>query len=86
MNSETLQLLTLDQAIQDFVTIAKKIDLPFDTNHASNADKAPWIFVGGSYSGSLAAWIESTAPGTFWAYHASSAPVEAIKDYVGLLS
>lgn len=41
---------------------------------------------GGSYSGALAAWTESTAPGTFWAYHASSAPVEAIYDYVSALN
>lgn len=39
--------------------------------------------VGGSYSGALTAWTESVAPGTFWAYHATSAPVEAIYDYVG---
>jgi hypothetical protein len=38
-------------------------------------------FSGGSYSGVLAAWTKSTAPGVFWAYHASSAPVEAIVDY-----
>lgn len=42
----------------------------------------PWVFSGGSYSGALAAWVESTSPGTFWAYHASSAPVQAIYDYV----
>lgn len=73
--------MTLPQAIADFVNIAETIDLPFDTNHSSNAANAPWIFSGGSYSGALAAWTESTSPGTFWAYHASSAPVEAIYDY-----
>lgn len=40
--------------------------------------------VGGSYSGALTAWTESVAPGTFWAYHATSAPVEAIYDFVGV--
>jgi len=82
LNAETLQYLTLNNAIADFVNIAKTIDLPFDTNHSSNADKAPWVLSGGSYSGAIAAWTESTSPGTFWAYHASSAPVEAIYDYV----
>ncbi|KAH8817396.1 peptidase S28 [Xylogone sp. PMI_703] len=81
LTTENLQLLTLKQAIADFVNVAKTIDLPFDTDHSSNADKAPWVFSGGSYSGALAAWTESTSPGTFWAYHASSAPVEAISDY-----
>lgn len=37
--------------------------------------------MGGSYAGSLSAWTESVSPGTFWAYHSSSAPVEAIDDY-----
>ncbi|KAF4637979.1 hypothetical protein G7Y89_g115 [Cudoniella acicularis] len=81
LTAETLQYLTLDQAIADFVYFAKAAALPFDKNHASNADKAPWVFSGGSYSGALAAWTESTSPDTFWAYHASSAPVEAIYDY-----
>jgi len=81
LTTENLQLLTLHQAIQDFVYFAKTVDLPFDTNHSSNADKAPWVFTGGSYSGALTAWTESMAPGTFWAYHASSAPVQAIDDY-----
>ena len=81
LTTENLQLLTLHQAIADFVNIAKTLDMPFDTNHSSNAENAPWIFSGGSYSGALAAWTESTSPGTFWAYHASSAPVEAISDY-----
>jgi len=29
----------------------------------------------------FAAWTEATAPGTFWAYHASSSPVELIRNY-----
>lgn len=60
---------------------AKTVSLPFDTTGRTNAPKAPWVLVGGSYSGSLAAWTEITAPGTFWAYHASSAPVQAIENY-----
>ena len=83
LNAETLQLLTLEQSIADLVHFAKVAPLPFDSKK-SNADKAPWVFSGGSYSGALAAWIESTSPGTFWAYHASSAPVQAIDDYVSM--
>ncbi|KAB8296041.1 hypothetical protein EYC80_008849 [Monilinia laxa] len=81
LTTTNLQLLTLKQAIADFVYFAKTVDLPFDTNHSSNAATAPWIFSGGSYSGALSAWTESTSPGTFWAYHSSSAPVQAIDDY-----
>lgn len=39
--------------------------------------------MGGSYSGALSAWTESVDPGTYWAYHSSSAPVQAISDYWG---
>ena len=85
LDAETMQLLTLHQSILDFVNIAKTIKLPFDPTGSSNAGVAPWVFTGGSYSGALAAWIYSLAKGTFWAYHASSAPVEAIEDYVSPL-
>ncbi|KAF7935655.1 hypothetical protein BELL_0103g00180 [Botrytis elliptica] len=81
LTTTNLQLLTLKQAIADFVHFAKTVDLPFDSNHSSNAASAPWINSGGSYSGALSAWTESTSPGTFWAYHASSAPVQAIDNY-----
>lgn len=37
--------------------------------------------IGGSYPGALAAWTSVIAPGTFAAYHASSAVVEAIEDF-----
>ena len=51
------------------------------SNHISTLPIQPWIQVGGSYSGALAAWNEKLSPGTYWAYHASSAPVEAVYDY-----
>ena len=82
LSVKNLQYLTLKNSIADLVNFAKTVDLPFDTNHSSNAPQAPWVFSGGSYSGALSAWTESTSPGTFWAYHASSAPVQAIFDYV----
>ncbi|KAL2059832.1 hypothetical protein VTL71DRAFT_9987 [Oculimacula yallundae] len=81
LDAETLQFLTLKQAIGDFTHFAKTVALPFDTAHSSNSDNAPWVWSGGSYSGALGAWIESTAPGTYWAYHASSAPVQTLYDY-----
>ncbi|KAF7159052.1 hypothetical protein CNMCM5623_004285 [Aspergillus felis] len=81
LTTETLQYLTLEQSIADLVHFAKTVNLPFDTDRSSNADNAPWVLTGGSYSGALTAWTESIAPGTFWAYHASSAPVEAVYDF-----
>ncbi|KAG5982541.1 hypothetical protein E4U43_006429, partial [Claviceps pusilla] len=76
LTTETLQYLTLDQAIQDLVYFAKNVRLPFDPQGSSKPDKAPWILTGGSYPGALAAWTHDLAPGTFWAYHATSAPVQ----------
>lgn len=81
LSTDNMKYLTLRNAIADMNYFAKHVKLPFDTSGKSNADKAPWIFVGGSYTGALAAWISSIAPGTFWAYHASSAPAEAVYDY-----
>ncbi|KAI9166362.1 putative extracellular serine carboxypeptidase [Paramyrothecium foliicola] len=81
LSTKALQYHTLDQAVADFVLLARKINLPFDKSGKTNAPKAPWVWVGGSYSGALAAWIEKLSPGTFWAYHGSSGPLEAIYDY-----
>jgi hypothetical protein len=39
--------------------------------------------MGGSYSGALAAWTASLQPNVYWAYWASSAPVQSIVDYYG---
>ncbi|MCJ1472519.1 hypothetical protein MMC13_001167 [Lambiella insularis] len=81
LTTENLQYLTLKNSIADLTHFANTAHLPFDKNQSSQASKAPWVLSGGSYSGALSAWTESTAPGTMWAYHASSAPVEAVYNY-----
>ncbi|OAA34976.1 Peptidase S28 [Metarhizium rileyi] len=81
LTTETLQFLTLDQSIQDLVYFAKNVQLPFDKAGSSKPDKAPWVLSGCSYPGALTAWTHHLAPGTFWAYHCSSAVVEAVGDY-----
>jgi hypothetical protein len=61
---------------------AKTVRLDFDdSNGGANADKSPWVLIGGSYPGALSAWTQQIDPGVFWAYHASSAVVEAIYDF-----
>lgn len=80
-STKNLQFLNLDQSVADFIHFARNVKLPFATSGLSNPPDAPWIWSGGSYSGALGAWIESLAPGTFWATHASSGPVEAVYDY-----
>ncbi|GJN73935.1 hypothetical protein Purlil1_7177 [Purpureocillium lilacinum] len=78
LTAETLQYLTLDQSVADLIYFAKNVQLPFDKDGGSRPDKAPWVLSGCSYPGALAAWTNVLAPGTFWAYHASSAVVEDI--------
>ncbi|KAK3670459.1 hypothetical protein LTR78_009700 [Recurvomyces mirabilis] len=80
LTTANMTYLTLDQAVHDFTYFANNVKLPF-AKPGSNAKEVPWVWIGGSYSGALAAWIESVDPGTIWAYLASSAPVEAISDY-----
>ncbi|KAG6178013.1 hypothetical protein E4U36_006790 [Claviceps purpurea] len=81
LTTTNLQHLTLDNAIQDIVYFANNVVLPFDKKRTSSPDKAPWVLTGCSYAGALSAWVQRLAPGTFWAYHCSSAVVEAISDF-----
>ena len=83
LSTENMKYLTLENSIYDLTNFAQNVKLPFDKHGSSSAKSAPWVIMGGSYSGALSAWTESVAPGTFWAYHASSAPVQAISDYWG---
>ena len=82
LTTENMQYLTLENAIADLNHFALTAKLPFDPSGASNAAKAPWVLVGGSYSGALTAWTEAvTKPSVMWAYYASSAVVETIGNY-----
>lgn len=79
LTTENLQHLTLRNALGDMVHFATHVELPFEK--ASNAKDVPWIAIGGSYSGALVARLANMMPGTFWAYYASSAPVQSISNY-----
>ncbi|KAL9085243.1 MAG: hypothetical protein Q9165_007677 [Trypethelium subeluteriae] len=85
LTTANMTYLTLPNAIADLTYFAQNATPPFTNDGAikSNAADVPWVLMGGSYSGNLAAWTQSVAPGTFWAYHASSAPVQAVSDYYG---
>ncbi|KFG79118.1 putative serine peptidase [Metarhizium anisopliae] len=79
--AQTLQHLNLDNSIQDLIYFANNVHLPFDSHGDSKPDKAPWVLTGCSYPGALTAWTNVLAPGTFWAYHASSAVVQAVSTF-----
>ncbi|KAG7443164.1 uncharacterized protein BT62DRAFT_935498 [Guyanagaster necrorhizus] len=78
---DSLRLHTLQQAIDDLVYFAENVDLPMPNGGALGPDKAPWILIGGSYSGALTSWTIVNQPGVFWAGYSSSGVVEAILDY-----
>ncbi|KAG2127725.1 serine carboxypeptidase S28-domain-containing protein [Suillus bovinus] len=83
LTSQSLALLTIQQAIDDLEYFVNTVDLPMPGGDAVKPGQAPWILIGGSYSGALTAWTMVNKPGLFWAAYASSAVVEAITDYYG---
>ncbi|TEA14277.1 putative extracellular serine carboxypeptidase [Colletotrichum sidae] len=81
LTAETLQYHTVPQAIYDNKYFAEAASLPFAKKGGANADDSPWVLIGGSYPGALAAWQSVITPGVFAAHHASSAVVQAIEDF-----
>ncbi|KAG2039995.1 serine carboxypeptidase S28-domain-containing protein [Suillus americanus] len=81
LTSQSLSLLTIQQAIDDLVYFATTANLPMPGGDAVKPGQAPWILIGGSYSGALVSYTMVNKPGIFWAGYASSATVETITDY-----
>ena len=57
MSTENLQYLTSEQALADFANFIQTY-----TTQNPELAKVPWIAFGGSYSGSLAAWLKLKYP------------------------
>ncbi|KZT71725.1 hypothetical protein DAEQUDRAFT_95102 [Daedalea quercina L-15889] len=85
LSVESLQYHTIQQAIDDLVYFAYNVKLPMPGRDHVTPNEAPWILVGGSYSGALTAFTEVNKPDVFYAAWASSAVVESIVDYWGYL-
>ncbi|KAI0040526.1 peptidase S28 [Auriscalpium vulgare] len=81
LSVESLRLHTIQQAIDDLEYFANNVKLPFPGGDQVGPDKAPWVLVGGSYSGALTAFTNVNKPGLFAASWASSAVVESITDF-----
>ncbi|KAJ8469607.1 hypothetical protein ONZ51_g8879 [Trametes cubensis] len=62
---------------------AKNVDLPMPGGDAVKPGQAPWVLIGGSYSGALTSFTVVNKPNLFQAAYASSAVVESIVDYWG---
>ena len=55
---KSLKVHTIQQAIDDLEYFAKNVNLPMPGGDSVTPDKAPWVLVGGSYSGtSLASFL-----------------------------
>jgi len=83
LSEKSLRLLTIQQAIDDLEYFTKNVALPMPGGNSVKPGQAPWILIGGSYSGALTSWTMVNKPGLFAAGYASSAVVEAITDYWG---
>ncbi|KAG2749898.1 hypothetical protein P692DRAFT_201788590 [Suillus brevipes Sb2] len=81
LKSQSLALLTIQQAIDDLVYFATTADLPMPGGDAVKPGQAPWVLVGGSYPGALTSYTMVNKPGIFWAGYGSSANVQTITDY-----
>jgi len=57
LTTKNLQYLTLENAIADCTNFAQNVVLPFAAPNGSRPDAAPWVLIGGSYSGALTAWV-----------------------------
>ncbi|KAH9948740.1 peptidase S28 [Amylocystis lapponica] len=79
----SLQVHTIQQAIDDLVYFANNVKLPMPGGGNVTPSEAPWILVGGSYAGALTSFTLVNQPDVFYAGWASSAVVESIVDYWG---
>ncbi|TFK43800.1 serine carboxypeptidase S28-domain-containing protein [Crucibulum laeve] len=81
LSVKSLRVHTIQQAIDDLEYFSKNVNLPMPNGDNLTPDKAPWILIGGSYSGALTSWTMVNKPGLFFAGYGSSGVVEAILDF-----
>ncbi|MFH4983698.1 hypothetical protein AB6A40_010407 [Gnathostoma spinigerum] len=75
--TENLKYCTIAQAIEDLATFIRA------KNKEKKFNKPRWVTFGGSYAGSLSAWLRSVHPELTVGAHSSSAPLELELDFYG---
>ncbi|RWS22302.1 Serine carboxypeptidase S28-like protein [Leptotrombidium deliense] len=83
MRTHNLRFLTSEQALADAATF-----INYYKQKNPSVSKSKWIVFGGSYSGSLAAWMRMKYPHLVTGAVASSAPMKAVinfKDYLAVV-
>ena len=56
LEESSLKYHTIQQAIDDLEYFADNVVLPFPGGDSVKPTQAPWILIGGSYSGALTGW------------------------------
>lgn len=56
LSTPNLKYHTIQQAIDDLEYFAKNVKLAMPGGDSVGPDLAPWVLVGGSYSGALTSW------------------------------
>ncbi|CAE6513011.1 unnamed protein product [Rhizoctonia solani] len=83
LKESTLKYLSVEQTIEDIEYFGNNVHLPMPGGDQVSTAKAPWVLVGGSYSGALVSWTMVAKPGVFWAGYSSSGVVQAINWFWG---
>lgn len=78
LNLDKMVYLTSEQALSDLAYFIQQMR---DTHSHKITDKSPFITIGGSYPGALAAWFRYKYPHLTIGSIASSAVILAIEDY-----
>ena len=60
LSTQGLQVHTIAQAVEDLAYFAKNVKLPQPNGDQVAPGKAPWVLVGGSYSGALVSYAMHT--------------------------
>lgn len=80
MSSKNLVYLSSEQALADLAEFIVNIQMEYKIPNTTK-----WIAFGGSYPGSLAAWLRMKYPHLIYASVSSSGPLLAKLDFKGLL-
>ncbi|KAG8893624.1 hypothetical protein FRB99_001833 [Tulasnella sp. 403] len=86
LTTDNLKYLTLNQSIEDTKYFVENVRLPWSASNlptvtSSHPEQVPWVSLGCSYPGLLAALTQEKYPGIFAAAWATSAPVQAQGDF-----
>lgn len=73
---ESLQYLTVDQALADVANFIQQMNIKYDIHPTQK-----WIIFGGSYAGALATWVVQRYPELAYGAVASSGTVDAVMNF-----